>query len=335
VTALGQQAVGPDARRSFAAFALGQTFQLSEELTLDATLDGNRTLGGGIDLEQVADPDHPLASGGHLGEDGSLGEDFTSYSLGLAWRKERWSARGRVEWRAGEMADRKGISAAVVREFGEGRVLGGGVTWTRSEGEGGAASEVAEAALSFAFRPADSAFALLSKLEFRSDAVAGAVAGEVGPAGRSALLVDGDAKSRRAIVSASGNWTPGEGEATGGTELGVFAAIRHNFDRYAGFDLAGTTLMGGLDLRFGLGRKVEIGGRATVRANVDDGTTSFALGPEIGFSPARDLLVTLGYNLSGFRDRDFSAARQTDKGAYAAIRLKFDRDSFGFLGLGG
>jgi len=42
----------------------------------------------------------------------------------------------------------------------------------------------------------------------------------------------------------------------------------------------------------------------------------------------------VGYNFAGFRDQDFSAARETDEGLYASIRIKFDADTFSFLGLG-
>ena len=92
--------------------------------------------------------------------------------------------------------------------------------------------------------------------------------------------------------------------------------------------------MGGLDARIGIGSRIEIGGRGTVRANVTDGTTSFAIGPEVGFTPVEDVLLTVGYNISGFRDRDFSAARNTDRGLFATVRLKLDADTFSILGLG-
>ena len=51
--------------------------------------------------------------------------------------------------------------------------------------------------------------------------------------------------------------------------------------------------------------------------------------------PGDNILVTLGYNVTGFRDPDFAAARSTERGLFAAIRVKFDEGSFGFLGLGG
>lgn len=69
-----------------------------------------------------------------------------------------------------------------------------------------------------------------------------------------------------------------------------------------------------------------------MRSNLADKTTAFAIGPQIGFSPAKDMLVMLGYNVTGFRDPDFSAARTTDKGLFIALRAKFDDSLFGLTG---
>jgi hypothetical protein len=210
------------------------------------------------------------------------------------------------------------------------------MTWTRSTAASGQSSEVTDASISAAYRPAGASFAALTKIEYRSDAITGAQAGEAGPAGRSALLLSGDATARRLLGSISANWSPGaddEHQTAQPTELGVFAAVRHNFDRYNTFDLKGTSLIGGIDLRIGIASRIEIGGQATVRHSTSDGTTSFAIGPQIGVSPAKDVLFTIGYNVTGFRDRDFSDSRSTTRGLFAAVRMKFDSTLLNSLGL--
>ena len=59
------------------------------------------------------------------------------------------------------------------------------------------------------------------------------------------------------------------------------------------------------------------------------GARAFSVGPSFGVSPADQLWLSLGYNVAGFRDPDFEAARYTRQGPYATVRLKFDQ-----LGLG-
>ena len=109
---------------------------------------------------------------------------------------------------------------------------------------------------------------------------------------------------------------------------------RYNFDEFEGTEFSGTTLLVGADARIGISDKFEIGASATVRTNLEDDVTSFSYGPTIGYVPVDGMLLTVGYNVEGFRDGDFSEARNTDKGVYAAVRFKFDTETFDFLGLG-
>ncbi|QIQ86332.1 hypothetical protein [Erythrobacter sp.] len=339
VTSIGQQTIGELGVRSFAAFGLSQTLQLSSEFTLDATIDGNRTLNGAPDTSDLVNPLQPAASGGQL-TGGQQFEDFTAVTLGGAWRKDRWSIVARGEYRDGEQADRMGATFGAIRQLGEGSIVGSGATWTRAETRGGAASEIFDASIAFAHRPDASEVAMLGKLEFRSDRIEDAVAGQPGAAGRTALTVDGDAVTRRLVGSLSTNWSPrgwtfddsGLKQQVRRDEYSLFVGARYNFDRFEGTEFAGTTLIAGIDARIGIGEDFELGASASVRTNIEDEVTDFAYGPTIGFSPVEGMLLTVGYNVEGFRDGDFAAVRNTDKGVFAAVRMKFDNDLFASLG---
>ncbi|AWW74471.1 hypothetical protein CD351_08540 [Erythrobacter sp. KY5] len=346
VTSVGQESINELGNRTFAAFGLAQTWQVSSEFSLDATVDGNRTLNGAPSANDLVNPQQPLATGGQL--TGNLQfEDFTALTLGGAWRKGRWSVTGRGEYRDGELAERMGATLGAIRQLGEGSIVGSGATWTRAEDEFGATTQIVDAAIAFAHRPDASEFAMLGKLEFRSDDITGGIAGQASGlggagAGRTALIVDGDATSRRLVASWSTNWSPrgfdlnefGIEEETRRDEYTLFVGGRYNFDEFEGTEFSGTTILVGADARIGLGERFEIGASATVRTNLDDDVTSFAYGPTVGFVPVEGMLLTVGYNVEGFRDGDFSAARNTDKGVFAAVRFKFDTDTFDFLGLG-
>ncbi|MBL8657683.1 MAG: hypothetical protein JNJ92_10055 [Altererythrobacter sp.] len=336
VSTIGRQDIAEAGSRSYAAFGLAQSLPLTPQLTLDATIDGNRKLGGG-DPAALINPLQPAASGGYLSQGGGRFEDFTALTLGLGWRVHSWSATLRGEWRDGEFANRKGLTAGLIRQLGDGVTVGGGASWTRANGAASASTEVVQATIAAAYRPADSDFASLARLEYRGDRVSDAVMGEAGPLGRTVLTVDGNAQSQRLVASISTNWRP-EGEEDGRavrrTEIGVFLGARYNLDRLENQDVTSTALLAGVDARIGLGERIEVGGSGTVRANMTDGTTAFAFGPQIGLSPAKNTLLTLGYNVKGFRDADFSAARHTDAGVYAAVKVKLDSETFSFLGLG-
>lgn len=338
VTSIGKQRIDELGSRSYAAFGLAQTLQISPTLTIDASIDSNHTLTSDLAQGDLVNPGQPLSSGGQFGQDGTLFEDFTAVTLGAAYRKDRWSATARGEYRDGAFANRKGVTFGAIRQLGEGSIVGSGFTWTHAKDGNGAASEILDGAIAIAHRPAQSEFAILGKLEYRSDEIWNAIMGDASPVGRTALTLSGDAQSRRLIASVSTNWSPRSGEEEGQLvrrdEYAVFVGARYNFDRVEGLRLAGTTLLAGTDIRIGISERFEVGGRGTTRTSVVDGMTSFSYGPNVGFVPTDGALLSIGYNVSGFQDEDFSEMRQTNQGLYASARLKFDANSLAFLGLG-
>ena len=224
---------------------------------------------------------------------------------------------------------------AEARNVGDGQVLGGLATWTRAEGALGTATETIDAAVSGASRPSDSQVALFGKVEYRQDRVTGAVAGAdmLGLP----LTVTGDALSRRLVGSLSLDWAPYGRDEDGlfqRHEFGLFLGSRYVFDRIDGLDVEGLSTLIGADARIGLGERFEIGLTGTLRGQVGRGNFAYAAGPSLGFRPARNLFLTAGWNVLGFEDRDFAAARTTRDGPFVSARLKFDQHSFGFLGLG-
>ena len=333
-TSLSQQSIEELGTRSFAAFGLAQSFDLTRHLTIDATLDSNRAIGG-INPASVVNLLQPATSGGHLSQ-GTIAEDFTAVTLGGNYRARLWTATVRGEWRDGEFANRKGLTLGAIRQMGEGSVFGSGITYTRAHGIDGAASQVLDGAIALAHRPANSTLAVLAKLELRSDQVINATNGPLDLAGQTALSVSGNARSTRVVGSISADFSPREHEGktyVQRKEASVFMAVRYTLDSYQDQNLSGSAVLGGLDVHMGIGERMEIGGIATVRRLMNQGVMDFAAGPSVGFVPARDTLVTLGYNIVGFRDRDFSGARNTSKGIFVSLKAKFDSSTIGLLGL--
>ena len=320
--------------RSFASFGLAQSLVVSKNLTVDATLDGNRTIGG-IDPARVLNPLHPVASGGFIGG-GALTEDFLAMTAGATWRSDRWSITGRAEYRDGEEDNRYGLTLGALRQIGEGRAVGGSLNWFTAEGRSGVATRTLNAQIAWAHRPADSEIALLDKLEVRHDSVTGAVAGEPGPLGLP-LDVVGDARSTRIVNSLSFNWTPRSGRNgwLDRSEIALFWGTRYTSDRYGRDDVKGWSNVLGADIRFDLGERFEIGFAGTARIGLDADARAFAGGPQFGFRPFDNGWLQLGWNVVGFSDRDFSENRYTRDGPYVTARFKFDQTSLAGLGIGG
>ena len=312
-SAVASQDIAEYGRRAFAAYGLAQSWPVSQRLSLDASVDGEHTLHG-IDRARVVNPNQPVASGGYIDGGTTVAEDFTALTLGATYRAGGWSATGRGEYRLGQYGGRAVGTLGFIRQLSDGEALGLLGTWTRATPVTGRVAEALDVAGSLALRPAGDA-ALLAKLEYRADRANGAV-------------------SRRAVGSVSLDWTPHARDGRELGELSLFLGQRHTFDRIDRFDLKGWSTMAGADARASLGSHVEVGLSGTVRGDVGHGDYAYSYGPSIGVRPGRDMLVTAGWNLRGFADRDFAAARSTRAGPYVTVKLKLDRDSFAFLGLG-
>jgi len=312
--------------RTFAAFGLSQSFVLGKHWSLDASLDSNKTLAG-IDPARVLNPLHPVASGGFIGS-GGITEDFIAVTAGATYRAGPWSLTGRAEYRDGERENRWGFTAAALRQIGEGRAAGAAFNWFTASGPGGQQTRTANLQLSWANRPAGSAWTWLDKLELRDDRVTGAVAGLPGSLGP-ILTVSGDARSRRAVNSLSINYSPAPGR-----EIALFWGSRYVSERVGADDIGGWSNVVGADIRFDLAKKVDIGVAATVREGLGGRSLAYSAGPSVGIRPFDNGWMSIGWNVVGFHDRDFEDARYTRSGPYVTMRIKFDQLSLQSLGLG-
>jgi hypothetical protein len=258
-------------------------------------------------------------------------------TAGATWRGEDWSFVGRAEYRDGATTNRYGLTLAALRQIGEGRAFGGSLSWFRAQDNRGTFTETSALALSWAHRPDDSRFALLDKLELRSDVVRNAVFGEAGPIGGAPLTISGGASSKRIVNSLAINWSPTgkfEGQYLDRSEISFFWGARYVFDKIGQDQLKGLSNVFGADIRFDLGKHVDLGVKATLRQNPGGSSYSYSGGPAIGVSPVENSYITIGYNVVGFHDRDFDEARYTRAGPYVTLRLKFDQNSLAGLGLG-
>ncbi|MEH6756496.1 MAG: hypothetical protein V7676_03170 [Parasphingorhabdus sp.] len=335
VVSANQQEITEYGPRTFAAYGLTQSIPLDDKWTIDFSLDGNETLGG-FDRSDVINDEQPVASGGFLGNDGSLTEDFVAVTAGATYRDDDWSWVSRAEYRDGDLSERYGFTSAVLKQIGEGSALGALGSIFHAEDETGTSTQVIEAEASWAHRPIDSRWSWLEKLEFREDKIRNATAGTSGPIGGAPLLVNGDVTSRRIINSLSVNYTPidvDDGIFTESGEYSFFWGSRYVFDKFGADDVEGWSNVIGADVKFDLSDTIDIGGQATARIGTDFDTIAYSGGPSVGITPFKNGYISLGYNVVGFEDRDFEESRYTRDGPFITFRLKFDQQTLGSLGL--
>lgn len=89
-----------------------------------------------------------------------------------------------------------------------------------------------------------------------------------------------------------------------------------------------------LETRYNVTKKWDIGLHGALLHSWNSGQLDYSLGGDIGYLLMANAWVSLGYNLRGFEDKDFSAANYTAQGPYLRFRLKFDQETMRGLAAG-
>lgn len=337
-TTLNQQDMDENGKRSFANLGLTQSLLLGKNWGVDVSVDSNQTFSGGIDADKVLNPAHPVASGGYLNRS-RLTDDFIAVSTGATYRTDLWSWNSRVEYRDADSGNQYGIQSSLLRQIENGVSLSLAARAFRYDQDDASRTTSANIEGSVAWRPLGSRWSILDKLEVRMDKVEDGIVGGYNPFGNSGLTVTGDAKSWRivnnfALNRVSGAW--GENDSLEQrSEFTLFYGSKYVLSRFDAQDFKGYTHLLGIEARLDLTTWLDLGVSGSIRHSVDANNFAFAVGPTIGVTPFANAWISVGYNILGFRDRDFEEARYTRDGFYIMMRLKFDQETTQDLGLTG
>lgn len=327
MSTINQQAIGENGGRTFAQYGLNQSLPIGKHWTVDATLDAATNLSGSIPAGASVNAFQPAASGGFLSTDQTNG-NYTAITLGGTYRADRWSWNGRVEYRTSDANDRIGITSNFLRGLGNGQTLASSIKAYRIRNASGATASFASADLALALRPLDSRWSVLERLELRHErADAGISAGN--DLGVPAYNSGGDQVTSRVINNLAINYRTGAEGLGHGFEGTIYYGAKYVRGRFADDVFDGYIDVTGFELRQDISAKFDIGIQGSVQHAWSSGAVSFSGGPSIGVSPAKNLWISAGYNVAGYRDRDFEADRYTRSGPYVTARMKFDQRSIG------
>jgi uncharacterized repeat protein (TIGR01451 family) len=316
---------GENGERVFAQYGLSQSLPLGKRWSVDATLDASSTLSGRLPAGAAVAAFQPI--GGTGGVDPTVGGDYLAVTLGAGYRADRWSWNGRAEYRTGEGARRLGLTSNLLRSLGEGKTLASALRWYEVRDAAGRVARYATADLSLAWRPLDSRWSVLSRVELRRERA------DAGLTDANVIGVPayggGFQATLRAVGNVAVNYRTGPEGAGHGLEATVYYGAKWVRGSFGADDYAGYTDVTGFELRRDIGQRFDLGVQGSVQHGWSSGTWAFSGGPTAGVSPAKDVWVTAGYNIAGYRDRDFSADRYTRQGPFVTLRLKFDQAGIG------
>jgi hypothetical protein len=117
------------------------------------------------------------------------------------------------------------------------------------------------------------------------------------------------------------------------SQLGLQLAARYSSATISGDRYSGLAGLAGFDYRRDLRPRIDCGVHGTTLQSFSSHVGESAFGLDVGFVPARNVWISVGYNFRGYADRDFDANRYTAAGPFISFRVKADQDTFKDLSL--
>jgi uncharacterized repeat protein (TIGR01451 family) len=285
--------------RVFSNVGLTQGWQASERWTLDFGVDQSRTVSGSTIAPFNANA--PLASG-------SLGGDFLATFVGALYRSELWTFTSRIENRESDDEDRLVFSGGFYREPVAGHAFSLATQFFDSRFANGTDVTAGEVQLGWVYRPTTSGLILLDRLDLKHDATSDAV---------------GSIESARVINNFNANW-----QLDVRTQLGLQFGARYVRSTFDGDRYSGTSTLIGIDVRRDLTSTFDVGLHGSMLSSLTANVSDQSVGVDLGMTLVKNVWISIGYNVAGFRDDDFEASRYLAQGPYIKFRMKADQDTF-------
>ena len=284
--------------RTFASTGLTQGWKLNDNLRLDFGLERSQTLRHPGDTPQNVNV--PPASG-------AITDDFTAGSVGATYKEKLWSMTGRGEYRDGEQEDKAGLLLGFYREESPGFGLSSVFRYFDSDRVSGTQNTKSELEFSVARRPLDSQWIFLDKAKFSEQL-------DRGPALSS--------RTRKLVNNLNANYLHNRRN-----QVSINHGIKYVIDNFDGAEYDGITQLLAVEYRHDLNKEWDLGVQSAARVTNVGSNALYSGGVSVGHSFAKNVWLSLGYNFSGFRDDDFSAADYTAQGVYVKCRAKFDQNT--------
>jgi len=292
-----EQQTNENGQRVFALFGLGQTWTVNQYWSFDANIDRSQMMKSRN--EQLFNTNVPPAHGSD--------EDFTAVSFGSTYREARWTWWNRIETRHADSEDRYGISTSVVAEPQPGVAVAAKALAFITDAEGGARRTDGNIRLGMAYRPTASRWIVLERLDYYFDQEDHSAS---------------DYDNWRIVNNLHANF-----KYDRKLQTSFYYGAKYVRDSYDSGTYSGYTDLFASETRYNIHKQWDIGAHGSMLHSWNSHNFQYGLGADIGFSPVTNTWISLGYNVFGFEDDDFSDANYTAKGIYIRFRVKFDQQS--------
>jgi uncharacterized repeat protein (TIGR01451 family) len=283
---------------------IGATFGVDQQVRLSKTWSGSLGMArredlkknGAVDIEDDIVPDLPRSPFE------TAGGSFTSLYAGAGYRGAATTGSGRIEMKKTEIGRRYMVATGAARELSEQFSFAAAGRFQADDNDLAPDERRVDFRLGAAFRPHDDGLIVFNRIDVKQ------------------REIDQDEESWKIVHNLTLN-----AKATDRLQIAFNHGFKYSTLRTGGAAYDSVTELAGLEARYDIAERVDIGVHGEAVYAYNSGTLAYSFGPSLGFAPAKNFWLSLGWNIKGFVDEDFAAAEYSRVGPYLKIRIKFDQ----------
>jgi hypothetical protein len=284
--------------RVFADVGLKQTWKINNAWKADAGLERSQTVADNKNYQ--INTNVTPASG--------TSEDFTSVSGGTTYQVKQMTWENRLEFRLADSENKWGLMSGIVKEIDSAWAWSGRAQIFQTSASAGLDTTKVDLRYGLVYRPPLTQWIVLDRLDFIIDDESGDTTGKL--------------DSWRLVNNFITNYRPRKD-----LQLSLHYGAKYVRETIDGSDYSGFTDLVGIEGRYDISKDWDIGLQSSILHSWNTGQLDYCEGISVGYNVMQNAWVSLGYNLTGFDDKDFSQANFTAQGPFVRFRFKFDQES--------
>jgi len=241
-----------------------------------------------------------------IAEYNSTQDNFDAIHAGAKVTHKRYEADAHVGYRTAGDEKKLNIDLGLYVRKDKDLGLATGLGW-HTEWDDITLHRDVDARLAFAWRPDNGPWIVLDRLDYTD---------------QYDITETDEVRTRKLVNNFAANYHPDSH-----WEIGVQYGLKYILDQIDGMDYDGWVDLLGLDTLYHLNNTWALGVQGSVLHAYGANNMDYSGGAYVATTPWENAMLTLGYNIAGFEDEDFSLQNYRHKGPYIQIKMKFDQEN--------
>jgi uncharacterized repeat protein (TIGR01451 family) len=291
--------------RVFADVGLKQSWKINNAWKADVGLERSQTVANN-EHYQFNTNVSPVSGGVQTAT--AISEDFTAASVGATYQIKKLTWDNRVELRLADSENKWSLVSGLVKEVDSSWAVSGRLQLFQTSDPSGPNTFKIDLRQGLVYRPPQTQWMALNRLDFIIDDLSGS--------GTS------DYDSWRLVDNLMINYNPQKD-----LQISMHYGAKYVQEQIDSSDYTGYTDIIGIEGRYDINKDWDIGLDSSILHSWNSSQFDYSDGISVGYNLMQNVWVSLGYNLTGFKDRDFSMSDYTAQGPFIRFRIKFDQNS--------